>query len=308
MFFPYRARITLYHFPLFTVLVCLLCIGIFTAQFLNQHSLHKATASFCERQFEREFRQALMRLAGAADGAACTRLMLTIYQAKDDESEIARLARKIGGAPGVSNADQRIYYEDILRDAYRSFRRTAPTNLTARLWYPPRSWNPIRMLSAAVAHGSWGHLIGNLLFFFAFAATIEILLGPVLYLAVLIALALGTHAVYSLATLLQPNALPTLGLSGVVMGIIALFTYFLPRARISCLLWLIIFYRRFALPAWLLATWYIGWDVYAQFTGGGRSQINLIAHLSGAALGLAIGLVFFRAKRHWARELVEEQA
>ncbi|MCC2677254.1 MAG: hypothetical protein K0R58_4201, partial [Ramlibacter sp.] len=36
--------------------------------------------------------------------------------------------------------------------------------------------------------------MGNL-FFFAFAATIEILIGPFLYLVVLIALALGTHSV-----------------------------------------------------------------------------------------------------------------
>jgi membrane associated rhomboid family serine protease len=307
LFFPYRARITLYHFPLFTVLVCLLCIGIYTAQFLNQHSLYSATATFCERQFDPGFRKALTRLAGAADVAACARLMLTLYHTKDDKTEIARLAQKIGNAPGVSNADQRTYYENILREAYRSYRRTAPTDLTARLWYPPESWNPLRMLSAAFAHGSWMHLIGNLLFFFAFAATIEILLGPILYLAILIALALGTHAAYSLATLIQPDALPTLGLSGVVMGIIALFTYFLPRARISCFLWLIIFYRRFALPAWLLAAWYIGWDVYAQVTGDGSSRVNLVAHLSGAALGLAIGLVFFRAKRHWTQELVEEK-
>jgi membrane associated rhomboid family serine protease len=50
------------------------------------------------------------------------------------------------------------------------------------------------MLSAAVAHASWSHLIGNLIFFFAFAATIEILLGPLLYIGVLVILALGTHA------------------------------------------------------------------------------------------------------------------
>jgi len=103
------------------------------------------------------------------------------------------------------------------------------------------------------------------------------------------------------------QALPTVGLSGVVMGMIALFVFFIPWARISCFLWLIVFYRRFALPAWLLASWYIGWDVYALFTREGSTGVNLVAHLSGAAIGFLLGVTFFRQKRHWAQELVEEK-
>jgi membrane associated rhomboid family serine protease len=307
MFFPYRARITLYRFPVITVLVSLLCLGIFIAQYMNQRSLFRSTAAYCDQAVGRDFRHVLTRLTGSADTNHCAMVMLALYHARDAETEIERLAARLGGAtPGVGNADLRSYYADLIRDTYRGFQRAAPANLTARLWYPPDSWNPMRMLSAAVAHGSWMHLIGNLFFFFAFAATVEILLGPLLYMGVLVALALGTHSVYSLAMLGRPEALPTLGLSGVVMGIIALFTYFLPRAKISCFIWLIVLFRRFAIPAWLLAVWYIGWDVYAQVSGGGDSGINLVAHLSGAALGLLIGITFFRTKRHWARELVAD--
>ena len=39
---------------------------------------------------------------------------------------------------------------------------------------------------------------------------------------------------------------------------------------------------------------------------GGKAGTNLIAHLSGAALGFLLGCTLFRAKRHWAHELVEE--
>jgi membrane associated rhomboid family serine protease len=124
---------------------------------------------------------------------------------------------------------------------------------------------------------------------------------------VLVILALGTHTVYSLAMMHNALALPTVGLSGVVMGVIALFVYFIPHARISCILWLIVFWYRFALPAWLLATWYVGWDLYAIFTTDGKGGVNLVAHLSGAALGLLLGATFFRQKRHWAQDLVEER-
>jgi membrane associated rhomboid family serine protease len=304
LFFPYRAQIALQRFPVITVLVSLLCIAVYAAQFQNQRAIIGSTVSFCEKQQDREFKQMMARLTGSSDPVSCMRLMFSLYQSKNDKEEIARLAQRARDIKGVVNAEQHAYYADILTGAYQSYRRTLPSNLTARLWYQPDSWNVLRMLSAAVSHGSWGHLIGNLFFFFAFAATVEILIGPILYIGVLIMLALGTHLVYSIAMLGRPEALPTLGLSGVVMGVIALFTYFIPTAKIRCFLWLVIFFRRFGVPAWLLATWYIGWDLYAQLTGA-NGGVNVIAHLSGAAIGLGMGVLFFRAKRHWARELVE---
>jgi len=57
-----------------------------------------------------------------------------------------------------------------LLDTYHACQLQAPAILTARLWYPADSWNPLRMISAPAAFGSWAHLMGNLSFF-AFAAT-----------------------------------------------------------------------------------------------------------------------------------------
>jgi membrane associated rhomboid family serine protease len=207
------------------------------------------------------------------------------------ESRARRIVQRSGSAERLGDQRLATYYEQAILDAYRSFRAGAPSNLTTRLAYAPDSWNPLRMLSAAVAHASWSHVIGNLIFFYAFAATIEILLGPALYLAVLLVLALGTHTVYSLAMMNNPAALPTVGLSGVVMGMIALFVYFIPHARISCFLWLIFFYRRFALPAWLLASWYIGWGSLHDVHEGRKHRGQSHRPPVGAALGLAIGAI-----------------
>jgi membrane associated rhomboid family serine protease len=304
--FPYRARIELHRIPVLTILVSVLCIGVFIAQSRNEGALSDAAVEHCDQEEGRGFRQALQRVAGSNDAQTCVALMLTLANSSDERAALGRIVERLGTGSRLGDERLAAYYEQSLLDSYRAFRRGAPPNLTARLAYPPDSWNPLRMLSAAVAHGSWSHLIGNLIFFYAFAATVEMLLGPLLYLAVLVMLALGTHSVYSLAMINSALALPTVGLSGVVMGMIALFVYFIPQARISCILWLIVFWYRFALPAWLLATWYIGWDLYAIFSTEGKSGVNLVAHLSGAALGLLLGATFFRQKRHWAQELVEE--
>ena len=48
MFFPYRARIALFHLPLLTILVCALCFALYTAQYRNQRALHQSAFQFCE--------------------------------------------------------------------------------------------------------------------------------------------------------------------------------------------------------------------------------------------------------------------
>lgn len=304
MFFPYRAKIALFHTPVLTILVCALCFAIFTAQYNNQRALYQSAVQFCERENNPAFLRAMKWLTGAAEPAVCAQVMLRLYHARDDKAQLSAFVENAAN-PRITGA-LATHYQEALFDTYRDYRMQAPQILTARLWYPPDSWNPLRMLTASVSHGSWAHLMGNLFFFYAFAATIEILLGPILFVGVLIVLALGTHSVYSIVMMGNALALPTVGLSGIVMGMIALFVYFIPQARISCFLWLVVFYRRFAIPAWILAAWYIGWDLYTELRGAADTRVNVIAHLSGAAIGFLLGFTLFRQKRHWAQELLEE--
>ena len=98
---------------------------------------------------------------------------------------------------------------------------------------------------------------------------------------------------------------PSLGLSGVVMGMMALFVYFVPRARISFFYWFIIKVGTLAIPGWLVALWVLGGDMYDNLVRT-ASHTNFVAHLGGALMGLLIGMLVFRQKRHWAQELVLE--
>ncbi len=303
-FFPYRADINLYKIPLITILLSLLCIGVYIAQYRNEVEVHNKAVAFCEQAYTPTFREILIKRAGRADVEDCLGVLLKLHVSADRAALMKKLAHQIGATPGVTKADLSVYYLEALNETYRAFSQAVPTLLTTKLWYPPESWSVDRMLTAAVAHGSWLHLIGNLFFFFAFAATVEIIVGIVLYLGVFLALAIGTHAVYSLATIMQVDPLPTVGLSGVIMGMVALFTFFIPTANIRCFLWLFVFFRRLSIPAWILAGWYVGWDVYSQVSGEGSAGVNLVAHLSGAAIGLILSMLLFREKRHWAQGLL----
>jgi membrane associated rhomboid family serine protease len=210
------------------------------------------------------------------------------------------LERQAGGL----RSKGQVLEAERLAEVYARFSGTAPKFLTARLWFERPSWHVGRMLTSAFSHGSWAHVIFNLFFFFAFAATVEILLGPVLFILVFLGIALG-HSVIDTLVHLGQTPSPSLGLSGLVAGMMALFIFFVPRARINFFYWVIIKVGTVGIPGWLVGLWFIGGDMYDNIIRT-ASTTNFIAHLGGAVVGLLIGLLLFRQKRHWAQELVIE--
>ncbi len=133
----------------------------------------------------------------------------------------------------------------------------------------------------------------------------ELVLGPVLFIGAIVLLSFGIGAFDFVIARWVDDTGPTLGLSGVVMGMLGLFVYFLPRAKIRFFYWFMLSVGTIGIPALLVAIWYVGWDLYYQLSGTG-DYINFVAHLAGAAFGLGIGVVFFRNKRYWTKDLVLE--
>jgi membrane associated rhomboid family serine protease len=185
----------------------------------------------------------------------------------------------------------------VLKEEYEKFKKTAPESFTAKLYYVPGSFSFDHMITAVFAHGNVTHLLGNLFFFFAFAASVEIIVGMLAFTTIILTLAVGTNLSYSAVMFANMEALPTLGLSGVVMGMIGLFVFLLPTANIRCFFWFLVIVRILRIPAWFLATWYIGWDILQLYLEHSGSNINLVAHVSGAVIGFFIGVLFYRNRR-----------
>ena len=170
MFFPYRADLTLYRLPVVTIFISLLCLVVYTAQYSNQQAMVHSAERLCEAEPEAAFSSTLNQLFGRTDVATCMHLLLRTHLAPDKAAYLRAVAERVGLTPGVRHADLKDYYEEVLKERYREFARHAPEDLTSKLWYPPRSWNVAKMLTAAISHGSWMHVIGNLFFFFALEA------------------------------------------------------------------------------------------------------------------------------------------
>jgi membrane associated rhomboid family serine protease/TPR repeat protein len=296
MFIPYRPDINVTRKPIFTILVMVICFAVFLAQESSWDDIQQHAVNFCTDEVARDLEHPGKFFFN--DPRPCSHLLLSIYSANDSKEKLKIHRDKI-----ISNNDT--YYADFLVSHYHAFAASAPSDLTNSLVYYRSSWNPLHMLSSSLSHASWDHLIGNLFFFFAFAMVVEIVVGSVLFLFVFLSMSFGIGVIDSLANIGQAD-IPTLGLSGVVFGMLTLALFFTPRIKIKFFYWFIILFGSVSVPLWMVSVWYVGWNIYDHVTMAG-SGINYIAHLGGAAVGLMMGVSIFREKRHWAEGLLPRE-
>ena len=297
LFFPYKFDLGLKKIPFLTILVCLVCIAIYSKQFANESEFSEKTHWFCSKDRSHVAQMALEKSIGNASPYRCVEFMFELGVSDDPEKIISDYAENSKSFAGLSDEDSKLYIKDFLSDEYRTYRSRVPTYTTRALWYSPESWNPVTMVTSSFSHGSWDHLIGNLIFFYAFAAAVELIIGSLAFASVIMVMVFGTSVSYSLAMMSVENPLPTVGLSGIVMGMIAMLAFFMPTAKIRCFYWILIKIGTVAVSAWILALFYLGIDVYTLMTQDEMGGINLIAHVSGGAIGFFMAALFFRKQR-----------
>lgn len=291
-FFPYKLDISLYRIPLLTILVCIVCAATFWSQLKSSGTFIGNLRSYCTQETDANLHAILQSIDDEKIGAGCVSVFLAIRNSKDRDATIEQLAHEVRGLDFYRDADQDIQYkEEALRSGYGYFETLVPRQLTDKLAYRPDHLNVITMITSTFAHADWSHLLGNLLFFFIFASCVEAALGSVGFLLVFLTMAITTSLAYSYSTN-GSDAVPTIGLSGVAMGMMAMLTTMLPRAKIWCFFWFFFFFRRFTLPVLVIALWYIGWNVYDLTHRDPASHINYMAHVSGAVTGIVLGLAF----------------
>ncbi|MDT4932750.1 MAG: hypothetical protein QOK11_642 [Pseudonocardiales bacterium] len=157
------------------------------------------------------------------------------------------------------------------------------------------SYHKIPVLSAITSqflHGSWLHLLGNMLFLFIFGDNIEDRFGRLKYL--LFYLGCGMVAAYGFA-LADPNSTETLiGASGAIAGVLGAYLVLYPRARVWSLV-PFFFFIPLRLPAWLvLGLWFVLQWAYAGGLATSSGSVAYLAHVFGFVSGAIVAL-FVRA-------------
>lgn len=144
----------------------------------------------------------------------------------------------------------------------------------------------ITILTAMFMHASWSHIIGNMIFLWAFGPEIEDSMGRGRYLPYY--LIGGLVAMLSQVAASPHSTVPNLGASGAIAAVMGAFLVTYPRDRIRTVLLIFIFVRITFVPAGLLiGFWFLtqlfsaGQVAHAQ-TGG----VAYLAHIGGFIFGL----------------------
>jgi membrane associated rhomboid family serine protease len=303
MFVPVKADFRLPAWPVVTALVCLLCAGVFLKQEHDWQTFSNSIDRYCAKPQSHLTRMVMQRVEELTNAEFCGEVMYHLSHSADPAAEIAGIASSIKPLSGLSPSDSRQYVEQMLGNELRKFRTVVRDDPTDRYAYDTGSWNPWRMIVASFAHEGWGHIIFNLVFFFAFATTVEALIGPLAFVIFIVATSLFIGVADSVVSMVAQSHHWTLGLSGVVMAMMGLFAYLLPRGKIRCYYWFVVLIGSVALPAWMLALWYIGGDIFRLFAYEDNGAINVLAHVAGGISGYVYGLLFLRGSRLLATDL-----
>jgi membrane associated rhomboid family serine protease len=306
MFLPVKADFKLPRFPWLTALVCVLCFGIFLKQVDDWNKFENALYAFCGKT-RSNITQMIFNEISDNSSAACMQVMYGIANSDDEQATIEKMVSEMRPLKSFSVEDSKFYVSEMLNEELRNYRIRVPEHPDEGLAYYTETWNPLTMIASAFAHGSWSHIIFNLFFFIAFAATIEVLIGPVAYIGLILVVSLFTGVFSSVSAIASGSHFSTLGLSGVVMGMMGLFAYLLPNGKIRCYYWFIIFFGSVAVPAWALALWYIGGDIYTLFASEDHGVVNVMAHVTGGIAGYLFGIVFLQKVR-WETRIMQQEA
>jgi membrane associated rhomboid family serine protease len=141
-------------------------------------------------------------------------------------------------------------------------------------------------------HGSWLHLLGNMLFLWIFGNNIEDRLGPIRFIFFYLLCGVGANLVHVLFNL--NSLMPVIGASGAVSGVMGAYLLLFPNARIRTLVFIFVMVTTMDIPA---AVFLIIWFVFQFFYAGGGESIAWLAHVGGFILGMLLLKIFLSKKK-----------
>jgi len=165
----------------------------------------------------------------------------------------------------------------------------------------PEPWE-VSWITSMFLHGSWDHILGNMLFLAVFGKNVEDAFGPVRYLVFYFAGGFVATLTQTLTTLAFGTAaearVPNLGASGAIAAVLGAYFVLYPNSTVRGL---VVFFP-VQLSAWFfLGAWFLYQLIEANFgifgssaNGGG---VAFFAHVGGFVFGVLVALLLTRTGR-----------
>jgi membrane associated rhomboid family serine protease len=159
-----------------------------------------------------------------------------------------------------------------------------------------RTWLPV--LTSMFLHGGWLHLAGNLWFLWLFGSRVEDSTGRLRF--VVLYLVAGLAAAGAQILVEPGSAIPMVGASGAIAGVMGAYLVLYPRTRVDLLVFLGFLITTLRVPAYvMLGYWFVlqvlsGLPALGAEVAGG---VAFWAHAGGFVAGALAILVLRRATR-----------
>ncbi|MEU5590728.1 rhomboid family intramembrane serine protease [Streptomyces chrestomyceticus] len=146
-------------------------------------------------------------------------------------------------------------------------------------------------LTALFVHGSWLHLLGNVLFLYVFGGMAEDRMGRLPF--TLFYLVTGYLALMGYAAAHASSGQTLVGASGAISGVLGAFLYLFPKARVTSI-YPFLFFLPLRFPAWIvLLFWFVLQWIAAQ-RDPSSPGVAYLAHVVGFAVGFLYAWVRYR--------------
>jgi membrane associated rhomboid family serine protease len=148
------------------------------------------------------------------------------------------------------------------------------------------------ILTSMFLHGSWMHLLGNMWFLWLFGNNVEDVVGRFRF--AVFYLLCGLTAALAQVFTNPASAIPMVGASGAISGVMGGYLLLFPQVRVFCLVILGFFVTSVALPAWMMLAYWLVIPFVSGLAafGGDVGGVAFWAHVGGFVAGLILVKLF----------------
>ena len=168
----------------------------------------------------------------------------------------------------------------------------------------PTHLNPLTLVTSMFLHGGWSHIIGNMLFLWAFGKSLEDAMGHTKFLSFYMVCGVTAGIVH--VAFNGYSSMPTVGASGAIAGVMGAYLVKFPRARIHTLIFVLFFVTTTDIPAAFILVY---WFIMQIFSGYGSiahthvtdTGVAWFAHIGGFLTGMLMIKLMGTQTRYYPR-------
>ncbi len=157
----------------------------------------------------------------------------------------------------------------------------------------------LTLITSMFLHGGWLHIGGNMLYLWIFGNNVEDTMGRFRF--VIFYLMCGLLAGFAQIAIGPNSLVPNIGASGAIAGVLGGYLLLYPRARVTTLVFLVVFITVVQLPAVVVLIFWFLFQLFAGIAGiagsGGEGGVAYFAHIGGFIAGLLAIKLFTFGKR-----------